>query len=312
MCELSSLAIGRPISLLTFGAPVVDLIVSIGQIPEWDEKVVGKLLGTFAGGTTANVACAASRLGLRTSAFGDVGDDGYGKFLVNEYRRFGVATGYLRILPNSVSAMSVIMVAPFGEKAITYLPIRNVETDYGTLAAVLRQSCIVYAMPYDLDEFRTVSQLAHCAGTHVAIDIESAVAPDGERMRALLELSDIVFFNERGFQTATGKAPSHEAMRPLLKRGPHTIVVTRGAAGALAVSQGDAAQHPAFPAEVVDATGAGDGFNAAFVAALIERRALADALRFACAVAHFAVGAIGGRDGLPDRETVNAFLYENA
>lgn len=310
MSDLGSLAVTRPISLLTFGDPIVDLILSIGHIPEWDEKVVGNLLGTFAGGTTANVACAASRLGLRSSTFGDVGADTYGQFLIDEYRRFGVMTDYVKVVPDSASGMTVIMVAPTGEKAMTYLPMRRRETDYASLASVLLYSSIVYAMPYDLEQFRTVSRLARDAGAQVAIDIESAVAPDRERMTALLELADIVFFNERGFTTAVGKTPTIDTMRPLLELGPHTIVVTLGAAGALAVNRGGQAEHPAFPARVVDATGAGDSFNAAFVTALVERRTLSDALRFACAVASFTVAAVGGRDGVPDRATVDAFLNE--
>lgn len=64
-------------------------------------------------------------------------------------------------------------------------------------------------------------------------------------------------------------------------------------------------QHPAFARPVVDTTGAGDTFNAAFLVAMLEGQSLQAGLRFACAAASHAVTAVGARSGMPDRATVD-------
>jgi ribokinase/sulfofructose kinase len=68
------------------------------------------------------------------------------------------------------------------------------------------------------------------------------------------------------------------------------------------------AQHPAFAQEVLDTTGAGDTFNAAFLVATLEGQGLQASLRFACAAASHAVTAVGARSGMPDRATVDRTL----
>ena len=67
-------------------------------------------------------------------------------------------------------------------------------------------------------------------------------------------------------------------------------------------------QHPAFAQEVVDTTGAGDTFNAAFLVAMFEEQGLHASLRFACAAAGCAVTAVGARSGMPERAAVQRIL----
>jgi sugar/nucleoside kinase (ribokinase family) len=306
--DIHALAASRPVGLLAVGDPNLDIVSRVDRIPGWGEKVVGKPVGQFAGGTAANVACAASLLGVAAAAFGRVGSDAQGRFLLAEYRRFGVRVDHVYVAADTPSATATIMIGPDGEKALVYLPMPAQSAVPASLAEAIRDSAIVYAMPYDLDELRTISKLARAVNTQVAIDIESAVAPDRARLDALLQLADIAFFNEGGFVSATGKLPGINAMRALISEGPHTIVVTRGAAGAIAVNRNSAVQCPAFPATVADTSGAGDCFNAAFMAGLITGRPLAEAVRFSAAAASFAVASIGAREGFPSRADVDALM----
>ncbi|MEE3625397.1 PfkB family carbohydrate kinase [Nitrospirillum sp. BR 11752] len=298
----------RRFGLLAYGDPNIDLVFAVHRAPAADEKVLGRHLGRHAGGTAANVACAASRLGLPTAAYGRVGrDDGDGDHLVAEFQRFGVAPQWVRRVPGPC-ATALILVDGDGEKALVYAPLPGWPLDAATLAPALEQSCVVYAMPYDLAEFDVVSRLARAAGTRVAIDVEAAVAPGPERLAALLPLSDIVFFNEGGFRAATGLPPTPEHARALLDQGPGLVVVTLGARGAIAVRGEESVIQPAFPACLVDATGAGDCFNAAVLARLLHGDSLADALRFAAAAASLAITAIGARAGFPDHAAVASVL----
>jgi sugar/nucleoside kinase (ribokinase family) len=88
---------------------------------------------------------------------------------------------------------------------------------------------------------------------------------------------------------------------------PHApVIVTLAERGSLVIAEGTERMVPAFRADrVVDPTGAGDAFAAGLAIALVEGRPLLDAVRFAHAVASFAVEAVG-TDGLADRQGVEA------
>ena len=87
----------------------------------------------------------------------------------------------------------------------------------------------------------------------------------------------------------------------------HTpVIVTLAERGSLVFADRQERLVPAFRADrVVDPTGAGDAFAAGLAVALAEGRALLDGVRFAHAVASFAVEAVG-TEGLADRKTVEA------
>lgn len=291
--------------LLAFGDPCADVVIAVGEVPRSGDKVVGSPLGTFAGGTTANAACAFARLGGRAAVYGRVGDDAHATLLSQSLQDFGVDTQYLRREPHSASASVITMIPPSGERAIVYMPMAPRELLTLDLAAALQQSRVLYAMPYALDEFIIASSVARNRGTLVAVDIEAAVAPDPEAMQQRILHADIAFFNEAGFVAGTGTAPTQAALAALLTGGLQAVVVTQGAAGAMAAIRHGFAQHPAFAQEVVDTTGAGDTFNAAFLLAMLEGQSLPAGLRFACAAASHAVTAVGARSGMPDRAMVD-------
>jgi sugar/nucleoside kinase (ribokinase family) len=298
----------RRFGLLAFGDPNLDTVIAVDTVPRADQKCLGRRLDSFAGGTVANVACAASRLCIPAASYGRTGDDAAGEFLRSEFQRASVSAAYLRSMPGKASANALILLDKCGEKAVVYEPMPGPVLDPKTISQALVDSRVVHAMPYDLEEFFELSKLAHGTGTAVSIDIETAMVNGPARLDALLALSDLVFMNERSFSDIVKKPLTAANARALLERGPELIVVTRGAAGAIAVSRKQTVEQSAFRAQVVDTTGAGDCFNGAFIAALLEGRSLMQATRFACAAACISVTAVGARSGLPDREAVSALL----
>lgn len=300
----------RPWRLLAYGDPNVDLVFAVGRAPARNEKVLGRRLGRYAGGTVANAACAAAALGCRTQALGRVGDDEDGRFLLDAYARHGVATGLVRTMPGAASSSAMVMLEPGGEKALVYAPLPGSAFAPQASSTALAASTLLYAMPYDIGEFSEMQALARAAGTRVAIDIEAAMAPRPGDAERLLGMADIVFMNDATYRLLFGSAPEGRQMQRLLLQGPSLLVVTCGAAGALAASRHETAYHPAFQAAPIDSTGAGDCFNGAFLAALFEGGDLRACLRFACAAASFVVAQLGARSGIPSRARVDALLGE--
>lgn len=296
--------------LLAVGDPVADIVVRVGEPPPLGEKVLGQSLGIFSGGTTANVACAFARLGRPAALLGRVGDDAHGPMLRDSLAQFGVGTEHVSTAEHTASASVIAMIAPSGERAIVYMPMRTPWVREPR--EVLDAARIVYAMPYELAPFVQLADMARDAGALVAIDLEPAVAPGPDAMLARISRADIVFFNEAGFRAGTGEAPGHAAMSRLLDAGPRIVVVTMGSAGAIAVDRTGFAIQAAFRGRIVDTTGAGDTFNAAFLVALLDGHGLQRALQFACAAASCTVAALGARSGLPDRSAVAAVIAANA
>jgi sugar/nucleoside kinase (ribokinase family) len=308
MSQLFHPAADRHVDILSLGNPNVDLVIGVGQVPLADQKCLGRRLCTFAGGTTANVACAASRLGARTYVYGQIGDDPEGQFLKAEFERFNVSTEHLQIAPGARSAMAIVMADGHGEKALIYVPMPERHWGESFPVDLFAQSRIVYTMPYDIAAFSKVAQSAHRQGADVVIDVEPAMVPDVARLDALLALSDIVFFSDSSFREVLGSLPTSHVMQQLLRKGPRAVVVTLGAQGALAVTRDYVVRQPGFPAQVVDSTGAGDCFIGALLAAALEGQSLQEAMHFACAAASISLTAIGARSMLPDRATVAALL----
>lgn len=308
MSQLFQPAANRRVDILSLGNPNIDLVFGVEQVPLVDQKCLGRRLGTFAGGTTANVACAAGRLGARTCVYGQIGDDLEGQFLTAEFERFSVSAEHLRVVPGTRSSTAIIMVDGTGERALIYVPIAERPWDDSLPIDLFAQSRLIYTMPYEIGPFGKVAQLARQQGAQVVIDVETAMASNVDRLNALLALSDVVFFSESSFRAVLGLPPTIDLMQQLLRRGPRAVVVTLGARGALAATHDAAVEQPGFPANVVDTTGAGDCFNGALLAATLEGQSLERAMRFACAAASISTSAIGARSMLPDRKAIASLL----
>ncbi|MGV7210801.1 carbohydrate kinase family protein [Oxalobacteraceae bacterium A2-2] len=299
---------GRRYDLLAFGDPNIDLLFTVERAPLADQKVLGRRLPPYAGGTVANVACAVGLLGRPALAYGRIADDADGEFLRREYERFGVDTSHLRVVPGALSPTALILIEASGEKALVYSPMPGPTLHEESAAAALAQSRLLYAMPYDLPEFERLHALARAAGVPLAIDIEAAMVPGRDHLQRLLSLCDLAFMNDSTYRAILGAAPQEGGLAGLLGHAAGMLVISCGARGAMAVTRGQVYTQPAFPATVVDSTGAGDSFNGAFLAALLEGQPAGAALRFACAAGSIAVTATGARSALPDRARIQAVL----
>jgi ribokinase len=298
----------RDIDVLAVGGTGLDTVITLDRLPGHDEKVIGAHIGQMPGGPAGNFACAASRLGLRAAVLANVGDDEAGRLLIEDYIRHGVDTTWIAVLPGRRSNFTICLVDPSGEKAVIVVPMLDEAYSLESAQRILPRARLLFGMPNDRLRFEALARAAREHGVEVMIDVERSVVPDPPDMKCFLENVDIASFNRESFIAATGEEPSLFAARRLLRFGPRLVIVTEGAAGALAVTADEEAQSPAFAVAVVDTTGASDTFNAAFVWAMFSGKSLAEALPFANAAAALAVTALGSRGRLPDEGEVRDFL----
>ncbi len=298
----------RAFDVLTIGGIDLDLVVTVPELPGADLKVMGELIGNMPGGPAANFACAASRLGIRVAALAEVGDDPAGQIIIDDFASYGVDTSLISVRAGGRTCFTIVLIPPSGEKAIVVVPTFQPAYDMERLQATLGQTRLIYLMPQDHAQFLAQARLAHACGAEVMIDVEPTVGANRAMMREILAYVDIASFNQFGFRAATGEEPSLDAARRLLASGPHTVVVTLGARGALAVTRDQAALQPGFAVQPVDTTGAGDTFNAAFVSATVWGLPLAERLRFANGAGALSVTGMGPRGHLPSADEVRLFI----
>ena len=108
-------------TLLAAGYINVDITALVDQLPEVGGRVTARSISRSSGGMTANMACAASRLGLRTRFFGNVGRGSEGDTAVGELELFGVDTNSVERTASSTT-MALVLLKADGERAIVSEP----------------------------------------------------------------------------------------------------------------------------------------------------------------------------------------------
>ena len=261
------------------------------------------------GGSGSIFACGAARLGLRTSMIGALAPDPFGRFMRDELDAQGVDTSGLVWREGASTGVSVILSSPTD---------RGIYTAPGTIAALaasdvdaarLAAARHVHVSAYFLQRAlqRGLAGLlagARAGGATTSLDPnwDPEERWDGH-LRDVLEHVDVFLPNEAEATRIAGSRDVEDAARRLAERAG-LVVVKLGPDGAVAASRDrDAIRVPGIQGiALVDTTGAGDAFDAGFVAATLEGWALERAVAFANACGALSCRAAGGVDGQATRE----------
>ena len=293
--------------IAVIGDPVLDQIYHSSDPVMPHGKMLGRFFGSVPGGTTANFACAAARFGLEVQMIGRVADTWEGALHRDALTDFGVNTDGLRAEEVARGAHTVIIIGPDGEKTLVYVPF---PLPASVDPALLQGHDMVYVMAADFDRIAP-----HLSGVtaEICVDADAAAGLSAEDFARVAASANVVFLNETGFRKLTGGDPDPENVAALLDQGPSLVCCT-GGAGITYVATRDASgqvaciHRPALPAQVVDTTGAGDCFNAAFLARRALGDSLADALDFAMAAGALATEVTGAREAIPTVQAVEGRL----
>lgn len=298
----------REWDLLGVGDIDIDIFLKVDRLPARDDKVMSSLLGEFPGGMTANVCCAASRLGARCAMVGLVGDDPNGAKALAGLTAYGVDTSLVRILEGGRTFFCMVLLDGSGEKALTAvdtecrLPRRDIDPE------VFARARAVHILGDDEQFVEWAAEQARQRGALVSVDMEASTTRRGVRaLESLMARVDVVFLNEHGYRLGFGDEPL-DALRRVLDLGPRIAVITRGALGAFVGTSDGVWQIPAYQVLVADSTGAGDCFIGAFLTTLLQGGSPPECGRFAAAAAALSLRAVGARTALPDRAEVLALL----
>ncbi|WP_028049703.1 carbohydrate kinase family protein [Cellulomonas sp. URHD0024] len=266
-------------TVLVAGDANVDLVLRGDVVPRFGQAEQLADSGDLAlGGSASIAACGLARLGVPTSLVARVGDDALGRFQLDALRAAGVETSGVEVDPITPTGLSVIL-STADDRAILTVPgtiptlragaVRTALTATGArhlhLASYFLQPALADDLPALLAEVRA-------AGVTVSLDTNWDPAQKWEGVLDLLPLVDVLLPNLaelRAIGAVAGAAgPDLVVARRLAALGPR-IVVKAGADGGWSVGSDDAPVHAhGLVVEVVDTTGAGDSFDAGYLAAL--------------------------------------------
>ena len=299
----------RPFDAVALGLNAIDLIVEVPRFPERNAKTELQSLRKTAGGQAATAMVTVARLGGRARYLGKFGDDDHGVISRSTLEAEGIDVSRAHTVEGTPNQFAVVLVeSPTGTRTIVWRRDEALENQPEEIAETDIASARVLLLDgHDLPACLRAADLARTAGAPVVLDAER-IFPQTEE---LLTRTDVVLAAEAFPAAFTGRTDPLEALETILALGPRVAGMTRGARGALLLTPEGPLEHPGFPVEAVDTTGAGDVFHGAFAFALARGWPLGRTLSFSNACAALNCTRLGGRDGIPDLDTVEAFLQRH-
>ncbi len=269
----------------------IGLTLRLARMPGAGETVTGATFAEGPGGKGSNQAIAVRRLGVEARLFTIVGDDPRGRALLELWKSEGVDASAV-LVGDAATMVGAILVEPSGENRIVVAPGVLDELDAGSLLSFAGlESASALLVNLEIPLATASAALLRASGAGVLTVLNPA--PTGLLPAHVWAAVDHVTPNRGEAAALTGlgddAAPDDlvDALRGLCRGA---IVLTLGAGGALVDSNGVREAIAAVPVEeVVDTTGAGDAFSAAYAVALVEGTGPFEAARFAVRAGAFAV-----------------------
>jgi ribokinase len=296
------------VDVLVVGDANPDLLLTGDTVPRFSQAE--QLLDSadlVLGGSSAIVASGLARLGVRTALVSVVGDDQFGRFVLDRLGERGVDTSCVAVSPDHPTGLSVVLSQPH-DRAILTLPgtiprldanavraaARQLQPRHVHLASYFLQPAIANEVPDLLDWFVA-------RGITVSLDTNWDPAERWEGLGDVLPRVD-VFLPNREEALAIAGALKGRAIGGLEEAGAMLsslgcrVVVKAGADGGVAFEKGvRSAAAPGLVLDVVDTTGAGDSFDAGYLAAMVRGVASEqERLRWAATAGSLSVRGRGG------------------
>lgn len=324
---MSGLAWGeRALDVLCFGESLVDLLPDRrGRLRECESFTV------HSGGAPSNVAVGLARLGRPVGLCGVLGDDELGRLLERKLTDEGIRARF-RFTRDAATGCWFIALDEHGNRSFfspsgtgsadKRLSRQDAErADIGE-ARYLHFGSSGHVRPEGNEALFVALARARDEGTRVSFDpnVRAHLWSDPADLRALclraLPSCDVVKLSHDESEAVLGEADPRRAARKLRDLGVQLACVTLGSKGALALRGDEELWVEAPRVEVVDTTGAGDGFMAGLLSVLahpgtppigeIPAERLVRALRFACALGSRVCTQLGAVAALPTRAALEA------
>ncbi len=305
------------IDCLSTGVLVADhLCDPISHLPAAGELVLSERLPLEIGGCAANVAMDLAKLGVRVGVLGCVGHDPFGAFVRDTLAARGVDVSGIRVEPSVPTSGTLIVnvraqdrrfihsIGANASLAVAHIPIE-----------LVRQSRVLYVGGYlllpgmDQDELARLFSTARASRVTTVLDVVLPGPGDHwSRLERLLPHTDVFLPNHDESVVITGLKDPLDQARRFREAGARTVVITCGGDGAVLVSDDCRLRAGVYPLPFVGGTGAGDAFDAGFIAGLLAGDDFRRCLEWGSILGASCVRAIGATEGVFNRAEAEDFM----
>lgn len=306
-----------PFDVLAFGRSGVDIYPQ--QIGVGLEEVSS--FGKFLGGSAANVAVAAARLGESSALISGVGDDPFGRFVRAELARLGVDNRYVGTDDTYATPVTFCEIFPPDDFPLYFYrrpsaPDLQVTADQIDTAAV-HDARLYWSTVTGLSE--EPSRAAHFAAwaargrrplTVLDLDYRpmfwSSPQAATEQVRRALTQVTVAVGNREECEIAVGETDPHAAADALLDLGVELAIVKQGPRGVLGKTRSESVEVAPVAVDVVNGLGAGDSFGGSLCHGLLADWPLERILRYANAAGAIVAGRLECSTAMPTAAEVAA------
>lgn len=300
----------RENDLLTVGEMLIDMISA-----DYSEDFECDTYNKFFGGSPANIAMNAKRLGIKPIIVSAVGKDGLGDFLIKRLEQCGIDTGYI----NRVDCSTSLVLVTKSKSSPT--PIFYREADYNIvyskqLEQAVRNSKIVHFSSWPIsrkparDTIEAIIEEAR--KNKVLLCYDPNYHPmiwekghDGiSYVKSIIGKVDIVKPSEDDAERIFGEDTPENQLGKFLDLGAKLVIMTLGKDGALVSNGKETKKFDTLATDVVDTTGAGDAFWSGFYSGLIKGYTLEKSIKLGFAVSAYKLRYTGAVVELPTLEEI--------
>ncbi len=286
------------------GSINTDFCFRCNTLPKPSETVSGNHFEIKFGGKGANEAVAASRLNAEVTLFGKIGDDIFSKDNLKNLKKEKLNTSFIEVEKGESGGAAGISIGS-NTNSIIVVPGANgkVDIDYIERHKEEILSHDIFCLQLEIP-LKTVDYLINMLSKakKTIIFNPSPIIPLDKK---LLKKCTYIIVNEVEIK----ELPSFRTEEQLLKDSKGKLVLTKGGDGVYYYSKRKVCHIPSlYMQNIMDTTGAGDTFLAAFAVALSEGKNSEEAISFANTCAGLKITKIGAQTGMPQRKEVNAYL----
>ena len=314
------------LDIVAIGDAIVDVIstcdevflveqgLSKGSMQLLDTEAADRLYAAMgnaretSGGSAANSMAGMAAMAATAAFIGQVADDQLGAIFRHDMQALGVRfdTPALDASLGHPTGRCLILVTPDAQRTMNTCPGASHQLKPESLDEALIQSAAITFLEGYLwgpeqprQAMLRAADIAHGAGRTVAFTLSESLCIPGRKHGVMGMIDggvvDILFGNEDEVRHLTGCGGLEDCLAALAPKVA-TLVVTSGAAGAIAIEKGERAQIDAVPVgKIVDTTGAGDLFAAGFLAARCRGHDLQQCLRTGAIAAAEIISHFGAR-----------------
>jgi len=300
-------------NIAVVGSINIDHVLKVAMFPKLGETIIAKSYELIEGGKGANQAASMGKLGMNVQMFGKVGDDIYGKLVMESLKKCNVNIENVIIDKTNSTGSAFIIVDKVGNNTIVVTPGAN-----GTLSLkdvdsfemkILKNDIIVLQM--EIPE-AIVSHIVNMAKESNKIVILN-LAPALNMKNNILNKVNFLILNESELEFLTKVKCSIQNIKLAIKKirefYHNKLIITLGLDGAAySISNNDFKIIPTFDVATVDKTGAGDAFIGGFTLGLVANKNIEDCVAMGNAAGAFSVTILGAQSSLPYKNELEDFL----